>query len=54
MNGRGRAQQPMHESIFDEKTIKQTQTYCIMATCGGMWLFCVKNGPKKDHNVSRD
>jgi hypothetical protein len=25
-----------------------------MATCGGMWPFCVKNGPKKNRDVSRD
>ena len=25
-----------------------------MATRGGVWPFPVKNGPKKNHNVSRD
>jgi hypothetical protein len=26
----------------------------VMGACGGVWLFRVKNGPKKNHNVSRD
>ena len=25
-----------------------------MATRGGVWPFCVKNGPKKNSDVSRD
>ena len=26
----------------------------VMATCGGVWPFRVKNGPKKNYDVSRD
>ena len=63
MNKKGGVQKATHECIFDKKQYnKHTltgncclfQMWGVMATCGGVWPFRVKNGPKKNYDVSRD